>query len=84
MDILAIESEIHAHSDVFPFLVSRVCQCFDVELDKNWTLDGVNQAVQIILGVSDETPSGLLNSLVKGLSYKYNQKVAMKFENEIG
>ncbi|MCL1918073.1 MAG: AAA-like domain-containing protein [Peptococcaceae bacterium] len=53
MDITAIAGEIYTYTNGYPFLVSRICQCLDEELDEepdnNWTLDGVRQAVNIIL-----------------------------------
>ena len=50
MDISAVAFEINKQTNGYPFLVSRICQCIDEELKKNWTTEGVIQAVQIILG----------------------------------
>ena len=50
MDIPAISEEIHDYTSGYPFLVTRICQCIDEELDKNWTQQGVRDAAQIILG----------------------------------
>ena len=49
MDIMGIAEEIYIYTSGYPFLVSRICQCLDEELGKNWTLDGVQEAVKIIL-----------------------------------
>lgn len=49
MNIPVIAEEIHAHTNGYPFLVSRICQCLDEEPDQNWTPDGVQQAVKILL-----------------------------------
>ncbi len=49
MDIRAIAEEIHAYTGGYPFLVSRLCQCVDCELDKDWTVGGVQNAVKEIL-----------------------------------
>ena len=49
MNISAISKEIHSYTDGYPFLVSRICQCIDEELDKDWTVTGVQNAVTILL-----------------------------------
>lgn len=49
MNIPHIAEEIHNYTSGYPFLVSRICQCLDKNLDKNWTTDGVQEAVKIIL-----------------------------------
>ena len=50
MDIPAISEEIHAYTSGYPFLVSRICQHIDQALDRNWSIHGVRDAVQIIIG----------------------------------
>jgi len=49
MDIPAVANEIYAYTSGYPFLVSRICQCMDEELGKDWTPQGVEEAVKIIL-----------------------------------
>ena len=63
MDISAIAHEINKHTNGYPFLVSRICQSIDEELGKNWTADGVEKAVNIIL----EESSVLLDDMIKNL-----------------
>ncbi|MCL2165131.1 MAG: AAA-like domain-containing protein [Oscillospiraceae bacterium] len=50
MEIPATASEIYSYTSGYPFLVSRICQCIDEELDKDWSRHGVQEAVKIILG----------------------------------
>ena len=63
MDIFAIANEIHEYTNGYPFLVSRICQCINEELNKNWTLDGVFHAVQVIL----KEKSVLFDDMAKNL-----------------
>jgi len=49
MDIPAIAAEIHSYTSGYPFLVSRICQCIDEELNKDWSAEGVQNAIKIIL-----------------------------------
>jgi hypothetical protein len=49
MDIPSIANEIYVYTDGYPFLVSRICQCVDRELNKDWTVNGVQNAVKTIL-----------------------------------
>ena len=49
MDIPAIADEIFSFTNGYPFLVSRICQSIDEELGKEWTQQGTQDAVKIIL-----------------------------------
>ncbi|GBU25289.1 hypothetical protein R83H12_01932 [Fibrobacteria bacterium R8-3-H12] len=49
MDIEAISKEIRAYTNGYPYLVSRICQRIDEKLNKDWTINGVQEAVKIIL-----------------------------------
>ena len=46
MDIGFISEEIHKYTSGYPFLVSRICQCIDEELEKDWSENGVQEAVK--------------------------------------
>ena len=50
MCIESIAKEIHTYTNGYPFLVSRICHHIDTKLQKNWTIGGVQDAVQIIIG----------------------------------
>jgi hypothetical protein len=47
MDIAAISDKIYDFTSGYPFLVSRICQRMDEKSD--WSLDGVWEAVQVVL-----------------------------------
>jgi len=49
MNIQAIAYEIYNYTSGYPFLVSKICWHIDETLDKNWTIDGVKNAVERIL-----------------------------------
>jgi len=49
MDISEISEVIYDYTSGYPFLVSRLCQCIDEELNKDWTADGAREAVKIML-----------------------------------
>ncbi|MDR0220281.1 MAG: AAA-like domain-containing protein, partial [Lachnospiraceae bacterium] len=49
MDINAIAAEIYEYTSGYPFLVSRICQCVDEKLKKDWTIVGIREAVSVIL-----------------------------------
>jgi hypothetical protein len=49
MDIEAVSEEIRAYTNGYPFLVSRLCKIIDEDLDKDWTLSGVQKAVKLLL-----------------------------------
>ena len=49
MDIGEVAGEIYCFTSGYPFFVTRICQCIDEELGKDWTPHGVRDAVQIII-----------------------------------
>ncbi len=48
-DIKEISEEIYKYTSGYPVLVSRVCKEIDEKFDRNWTKDGVLQAVNSII-----------------------------------
>ena len=64
MDIKAISEEIYKYTNGYPFLVSAICKLIDERLDKEWTADGVQQAVKIIAKGENVT---LLDDLSKNI-----------------
>jgi len=49
MDIEAIAKEIRDYTSGYPYLVSRICQNIEEELGRDWTIQGVQNAVKEIL-----------------------------------
>jgi len=49
MNIEAISKEIRAYTNGYPYLVSRICQNIDEDLNRDWTINGVQNAVKEIL-----------------------------------
>ena len=63
MDAPPIAGEIHAYTGGYPFLVSRICKYIDVKLNKDWTIHGVQEAVQILLRESNT----LFDDMIKNM-----------------
>jgi len=49
MNIEAISKEIRAYTNGYPYLVSRICQRIEEDLNRDWTISGVQNAVKEIL-----------------------------------
>ncbi|MCL2045027.1 MAG: AAA-like domain-containing protein [Oscillospiraceae bacterium] len=49
MDISLIADELYRVTSGYPYLVSRICKHIDEKLEKNWTLAGIQEAVQFVL-----------------------------------
>jgi hypothetical protein len=49
MDIEAMSKEIRTYTSGYPYLVSRLCQKIEEDLDRNWTLEGLQKAVRLVL-----------------------------------
>ena len=63
MDKTEIAQEIYGYTGGYPYLVSNLCKIIDEKLNKNWTKNGVQEAVKIIL----EEKSTLFDDLFKNL-----------------
>ncbi len=63
MDISDISGEIYKYTNGYPFLVSKICKVIDEKLDRNWTKQGIQDAVNTILGVRNT----LFDDLVKNI-----------------
>jgi len=63
MDIRAVSEEIYKYTTGYPFLVSKLCKVIDEQIDKDWTISGVQTATkQTIL-----EKNTLFTSLTKNL-----------------
>ncbi|MDR1682763.1 MAG: AAA family ATPase [Candidatus Symbiothrix sp.] len=49
MNISEIAEEIRYYTNGYPFLASKLCKTIDEDLDKNWTLGGVQEAIKELL-----------------------------------
>jgi len=49
MNIDAISKEIRVYTNGYPYLVSRICQRIEEDLNRDWTISGVQNAVKEIL-----------------------------------
>jgi len=86
MDISAVAQEIRDYTNGYPYLVSRICQRIENNLDKNWTKAGVLEAVKLILQenstliddlgkniLADKELSDLLYDItINGADYKFS------------
>jgi len=63
MEIDTIAQEIRNYTSGYPYLVSRICECVEKELERNWTKNGVQEAVKIIL----QEKSTLIDDLGKNI-----------------
>ena len=64
MDIETVSKEIRAYTNGYPYLVSWICQKIENKLDKNWTANGVHQAIKLMLRDDD---SILIDDIAKNL-----------------
>ena len=49
MDIYEISRMIYEYTSGYPFLVSRLCKAIEEELNRNWTREGIEEAVKELL-----------------------------------
>ena len=55
MNIMLTAEEIFKFSSGYPYLVSRICQLIDEKFDKEWTVNGVLNAVKYITAIEINT-----------------------------
>jgi hypothetical protein len=86
MDIETIAQEIRNYTSGYPYLVSRICECIENDLGRNWTKSGVQEAVKLILLVKctlfddlgknianyEELSDLLYDMVINGQDYTYN------------
>jgi len=77
MDVRSISEELHKYTSGYPFLVSRLCQIIEEDLDSNWTISGVEDATKIITTIEKNT---LFDDLIKNL---HNNSEIYNFMYEI-
>jgi len=79
MNISKIAQEIRFYTSGYPYLVSRICLLIETKLDRNWTLEGVQEAVKLIL---DEN-STLFDDMIKKI--EENQELSdLLFDLTVG
>ncbi|MCL1810546.1 MAG: AAA-like domain-containing protein [Clostridiales bacterium] len=63
MDIPAVSDEIHRYTDGYPFLVSRICKHIDEKLGRDWTAEGVYNAVKILAAEKNTLSDDIVKNL---------------------
>ena len=58
-----LSCEIHKYTSGYPFLVSKICKLIDEELDKDWTVEGIQNAILKIL----EEQNTLFDDMIKNI-----------------
>jgi hypothetical protein len=74
MEIETISKEIRAYTNGYPYLVSRICQKIDEEPGKDWTINGVQNAVKQILFEQ----STLFDDLIKNIESNSDLKSLLR------
>ena len=64
MNTVRIAAELYDYTSGYPFLVSCLCKIIDEDLDKKWSVDGVQEAVKFIL---DDDTNILFESLISNI-----------------
>ena len=49
MNISEIAHEIRFYTNGYPYLVSKICQLIEIDLDKDWTTEGIQKAIKLML-----------------------------------
>jgi hypothetical protein len=63
MDLKMISSEIYEYTNGYPFLVSKLCKLIAEKLNKNWTVNGMEDAATLLL----DEKNTLFDDLIKNL-----------------
>jgi hypothetical protein len=79
MNINQIAKEIRLYTSGYPYLVSRICMLIENELNRNWTNEGIQEALKILL---DEN-STLFDDLFKKIG-EYKELSELLFDLTVG
>lgn len=63
IDIENMSNEIFQYTNGYPFLVSKLCKIIDEELCRNWTSEGITEAVKVLLHQNNT----LFDDLIKNI-----------------
>lgn len=63
MDVALMSREIYKYTSGYPFLVSNICKLIDEELDRDWSVAGIQKAIDII----SKEQNTLFDDLIKNL-----------------
>ena len=81
MNITQINEEIYDYTSGYPFLVSNICKVIDEELGRNWSKQGIQEAVKIILNEKGT----LFDDLIKNIEHDkelYNTVYSIAIEGQ--
>jgi hypothetical protein len=70
MNINEIALEIRFYTNGYPYLVSRISQLIETKLDKNWTAQGVQEAIKLILDESSTLFDDLFKKIEENVDLK--------------
>ena len=60
-----IAAELHNYTEGYPFLVCRLCQIIDKTLHRNWSIQGVSQAVKLLLAENNTLFDSLMEKVIE-------------------
>lgn len=63
MNIDQISQEIYDYTNGYPYLVSKICKVIDEKLNRNWSVNGILEAVKIIVNKKNT----LFDDMIKNL-----------------
>ena len=81
MDIGEISQEIYDYTSGYPFLVSKICKVIDERIEKDFSKNGVQEAVKIILSEKGT----LFDDLIKNIEHNqelYNTVYSIAIEGQ--
>lgn len=63
IDVSQLSKEIYKYTSGYPFLVSRICKLIDEELDRDWSVENIQKAIDVIL----KERNTLFDDLIKNI-----------------
>lgn len=64
MDIEAMSGSIHKYTSGYPYLVSKICEIIECELDRDWSEEGIRNAIK---GLVRDGHNTLLGDIIKNI-----------------
>jgi hypothetical protein len=81
MDIEKVSSKIYDYTSGYPFLVSKICKIIDEDLNKNFNLNSIEEAIKLLLNETNTLFEDLINNIENDKEiYNLVYKVIVEFK----
>ncbi|MDR1764973.1 MAG: AAA family ATPase, partial [Lachnospiraceae bacterium] len=83
IDTAAVAAKLREVTSGYPFLVSRLCKIIDEDLGKDWSEDGFEQAVKMLLSETNTNSEQLLKRFKENQAFEKTVRALLIYDKKI-